>query len=463
MPNRLPQEEFIRRSIEINGQDHYDYSKVVYKNMNTAVIIHCNIHNIDFEQTGNMHLYQQGGCPMCARQATINSKLKGKEYYVNMILEKYGDLYDFSDVMDNVTKIEKILVTCKTCGEKIQTSFESLLLRHCCKTCFPKTKTYDVNNLEDFINYCNHIHNHKYDYSKVEYVNNYTHVLVGCSAHNLEWRVLPNSHMRGNGCRECANEAISKKLRRSFDDYLIMFKNVHGDIFDFSKSEYKGSKEPILVICEKGHEWWVAPQKLVDGAKCSYCLGRHKTREEFIEQSNIENNFKYTYENVVYINNHTKVSVTCPIHGDFLVTPMNHAKKGQPRGCPACSRSRGELAVLKVLQNLNCKFKPQFWFHDCRNINPLPFDFAVLNEDESVKCLLEFQGSQHFEYVCFGGISKERAEENLKVVQMRDLIKKEYCQKNGIPLLCIHYSDINNIPKILLQFMRSLDDLLEAL
>ncbi len=31
MPNRLTQEEFLRRAIEINGPDHYDYSKVVYK------------------------------------------------------------------------------------------------------------------------------------------------------------------------------------------------------------------------------------------------------------------------------------------------------------------------------------------------------------------------------------------------------------------------------------------------
>lgn len=35
MPNRLTQEEFVRRAIEINGPDHYDYSKVVYKNITT--------------------------------------------------------------------------------------------------------------------------------------------------------------------------------------------------------------------------------------------------------------------------------------------------------------------------------------------------------------------------------------------------------------------------------------------
>ena len=463
MPLALTQEEFIRRSIEINGPDHYDYSKVIYKNVNSNVIIHCNIHDIDFEQSGNMHLYQKGGCPICAREATINSKIKGKDYYINLIIEKYGDLYDFSNVPNNAIKKQKIEVICKSCGELIKTTFESLILRHRCPICFPRKNTYIVSNLEEFKNICNTIHDYKYDYSKVEYVNNYTHVLVGCSAHNLEWSVQANSHMKGARCRECANESISKKLRRSFDDYLIIFKNVHGDIFDFSRSDYKGSKEPILVICEKGHEWWVAPQKLADGAKCSYCLGRHKTREEFIKQSNIENNFRYTYDNVVYVNNHTKVSVTCPIHGDFLVTPMNHMKKGQPRGCPSCQHSRGELAVRKVLQNMNLKFTPEFWFSDCKNINPLPFDFAIFNADKSIKFLCEMQGQQHYTPVCFGGISKERAEENFIRTQLTDSIKKDYCQKNGIPLLCIHYSDINNIPTIIKSFIRSLDDYLEPL
>ena len=463
MPLALTQEEFIRRSIEINGPYHYDYSKVQYENMNTKIIIHCNIHGIDFEQSGNMHIYQKGGCPICARESTINSKIKGKDYYINLIIEKYGDLYDFSNVPENATKKQKIDVICKTCGEIIKTTFASLILKPRCPVCFPRKNTYVVSNIEEFKNYCNEVHNYKYDYSKVEYVNNRTHVLVGCSAHNLEWLVSPHSHMKGAGCRECANESISKKLMRSFDDYLTLFKNAHGDIFDFSKSDYKGSKDPILVICENGHEWWVAPQKLANGAKCSYCLGRHKTREEFIEQSNIENNFRYTYENVVYVNNHTKVSVTCPLHGDFLVTPMNHMKKGQPRGCPVCSSSRGELAVQKVLQDMNLNFTPQFWFADCRNINPLPFDFAVLDDDKTVIFLLEFNGEQHFSEVCFGGISRERAEENLKNVQFRDKIKKDYCQKNGIPLLCIHYSYINNIPAIIKSFIRSLDDYLEPL
>lgn len=38
---------------------------------------------------------------------------------------------------------------------------------------------------------------------------------------------------------------------------------------------------------------------------------------EFIERSNKIHSFKYNYDKVVYINQHTNVIINCPIHGDF--------------------------------------------------------------------------------------------------------------------------------------------------
>ena len=42
---------------------------------------------------------------------------------------------------------------------------------------------------------------------------------------------------------------------------------------------------------------------------------------------------KYDYSKVKYVNQRTKVVITCPIHGDFEQTPKNHMN-GQ--GCPKC-------------------------------------------------------------------------------------------------------------------------------
>ena len=53
--------------------------------------------------------------------------------------------------------------------------------------------------------------------------------------------------------------------------------------------------------------------------------------------------------------------------------------------------------------------------------------------------MIEVDGEQHFRPVCFGGITKERAELNFKKSQERDRIKDEYCKENGIKLLRIPY------------------------
>ena len=42
---------------------------------------------------------------------------------------------------------------------------------------------------------------------------------------------------------------------------------------------------------------------------------------------------KYNYNKTVYINNKSKVIITCPIHGDFEQTPGNHSNGV---GCPRC-------------------------------------------------------------------------------------------------------------------------------
>lgn len=455
MPNKLTREEFIKRSVEINGTEHYDYSKVDYVNVNTKVNIHCNIHDLDFLQSPNMHLYQKGGCPKCAIESSTRYKTKGKEYYIKRIVEKRGDIFDFSNAPENSTKSVKFEVVCKKCGNKFISTFSSLLINKCCRNCFP-AQIGVVKTKEEFIDFCNNIFNFKYDYSKVEYKNNYTKVIVRCPIHDFEFSILPNSHMKQCGCKKCAIETVSKKLSRDINYFLEKFKNVHDDgEFDYSKSEYKGSHVPILIKCKNGHEFWQSPDKHAKGGKCCHCLGRHVTTEDFILKSNIENGYRYTYDNVVYVNNWTKVSVTCPKHGDFEVTPMNHCKKGEPRGCPRCKDSRGELSISIILKKLGIAYKPQYTFDDCKNVNKLPFDFGVLNDDGSLKFLIEMQGHQHYTPVCFGGVSKEKAQENFQETLFRDAIKKEYCEKNQIKILYISYKQLDEIESILSEYLKS--------
>jgi predicted GIY-YIG superfamily endonuclease len=62
---------------------------------------------------------------------------------------------------------------------------------------------------------------------------------------------------------------------------------------------------------------------------------RKITTPEFIEKAKEVHGDKYDYSKVDYKGNKEKVIINCPIHGDFLQAPQSHI--GQKAGCPKCN------------------------------------------------------------------------------------------------------------------------------
>lgn len=78
-------------------------------------------------------------------------------------------------------------------------------------------------------------------------------------------------------------------------------------------------------------------------------MPRRKTTEDFITDAIMVHGEKYTYANAHYINNKEKVSICCPLHGEFLMSPNNHLR-GQ--GCPKC----GDVAMANHRRSTLEKF-----------------------------------------------------------------------------------------------------------
>lgn len=102
------------------------------------------------------------------------------------------------------------------------------------------------------------------------------------------------------------------------------------------------------------------------------------------------------------------------------------------QGCPKCNESKGENEVRHYLKIHHYRFISQYRIDDCKDKNPLPFDFAVFNPDGSINCLIEYQGCQHF---TLKGWGKE-----LWSTGRHDKIKRDYCHKHNIPLIPIPYA-----------------------
>jgi len=88
--------EFIIKSNKIHNNT-YDYSKAIYIDAVTKLIVICKKHG-DFYTTPNNHLRERG-CPNCGKEKSIIAKIKPYEDYYNKFIELYQNKYDYSTVV----------------------------------------------------------------------------------------------------------------------------------------------------------------------------------------------------------------------------------------------------------------------------------------------------------------------------------------------------------------------------
>ena len=74
---------------------------------------------------------------------------------------------------------------------------------------------------EEFIERSKRMHGDKYDYSKVEYKNKDSKVIIICPIHG-EFEQVANSHMRGVGCKRCYDDS----KRSNLDEFVLKAKEI---------------------------------------------------------------------------------------------------------------------------------------------------------------------------------------------------------------------------------------------
>jgi glutaredoxin len=277
---KLTKEIFVERSIEKHG-DFYDYSKVVYVNAKTKVLIICPDHG-GFWQTPANHL-TGSGCPHCKIDKVKKSLTKTQEQVIKEFREVHRDWYDYSKV-EYVNNRTKVLIICPDHGEFWQTP-SSHLSGQGCPHCVGLAKL----TKEEFVEKAIEKHGEWYDYSRVEYVNSQTKVLIICPDHGEFWQT-PSSHLMGHGCPHCGGNA--KLTKEEFVEKSIL---VHGDWYDYSKVEYINNETKVLIICPIHGEFWQRPHSHLSGNGCPHCKNSklENSVENFLKEKNIFFTQKY--------------------------------------------------------------------------------------------------------------------------------------------------------------------------
>ena len=365
-------------------------------------------------------------------EATVMPKKLTTEEFIKKAKEKFSNIYDYS-LVNYKNYYTPVKIICNIHGEFMQTPNIHLIAKCGCPKCCGFGKT----NQDEFIQKAKMIYGDKYDYSLAEYIHNEKKVKIICKDHGI-FEKTPHSHISGKqGCKKCTGKY------KETEDFIKKAKSVHGDKYDYSLVEYKGSKNKINIICLVHGTFSQEANSHLIGNGCPSCAGKNKTTDEFIKDVIKIHGEKYDYSKTLYTTAINNVIISCKIHGDFLQLPHNHLRGS---GCPACKNSRGENMVRIFLINNSMLFESQKKFKDCRYKNVLSFDFYL----SKLNTCIEYDGKQHFfPAVIFGG------QEKLEFQQLKDQIKTNYCLKNNIPLIRIRYDE--DVERVLSEKLLSLN------
>ena len=242
--------------------------------------------------------------------------------FITKARKVHGDKYDYSKV-EYINNSTKVCIICPEHGEFWQTP-NVHLSGHGCPKCYGNIKK----TTQQFIEEAKRVHGDKYDYSKVEYVNNRTKVCIICPIHGEFWQT-PKNHIKGQGCNKCAIKYRAENNSLTKEEFIKRAKKVHGDRYDYSKVEYVNINTEVCIIDKKYGEFWQKPVYHL-----SY-KGHNLIRntEDFIQRAKEIHGDKYDYSKVEYVNSHTKICIVCPEHGEFWQTTNDHLNG---RGCPKC-------------------------------------------------------------------------------------------------------------------------------
>jgi len=359
---------FIEKANKIHN-NKYDYSLVEYINNKTKVKIICPIHG-EFEQTPDKHTNAKQGCPKCSKSYKVSLT-----EFITKSNEIHNNKYDYSLVKFNKLT-DKIEIICPEHGLFTQAAYAHKDGSGCPK-CVGKDK-----DLNEIIDELSKVHDNKYDYSLVNYVNERTKIKIICSEHGI-FEQTYNTHKKGHGCPKCVGR------HRTEEELLLKFNEIHNNKYTYNPINNTKINEYVEIICPLHGLFNQQINSHLSGSGCPKCKGlsisekKLKTIDDFISEANLIHNNKYDYSKSEYILAKEYMIITCPEHGDFKQTPDSHL---QGNGCPKCGlkydKSEGELK--DYIKSLNIDLIE----NSKTIISPLELDIYV----ESRKIAFEFDG-----------------------------------------------------------------------
>jgi DNA polymerase III, epsilon subunit and related 3''-5'' exonucleases len=114
------------------------------------------------------------------------------------------------------------------------------------------------------------------------------------------------------------------------ESFIAEAKEIYGDRYDYNKVDYKNRDNRVTVVCPIHGDFQVYAREHLDGKGCPKC----EKGEKFIAKLKEKFGDKFGLEEFVYDSSTSPVTLICPVHGTFSRLP--HQILNAPLGCPEC-------------------------------------------------------------------------------------------------------------------------------
>lgn len=198
---------------------------------------------------------------------------------------------------------------------------------------------------EEFIKRSKEIHGDKYNYLNTVYKKAKDNVKIICPEHG-EFEQTPDSHIyKKSGCKFCA-----KNVKYTKEDIIKKFKDFHGDKYDYSLVDYKGVFKKVKILCEKHGVFEQGPKCHFSGSGCPNCAGKNLTKEQIIEKLKEIHGNLYDYSKTIPKRVKDKITIICKKHGEFSQTLDGHKNGKGCKKCNMSKGEQKIKTFLKELK-----------------------------------------------------------------------------------------------------------------
>lgn len=191
---------------------------------------------------------------------------------------------------------------------------------------------------EKFIKKAELLYGNRFDYSKVNFVNQKVPVEIICKIHGSFFQTSRN-HFRQPGCKKCASFQTALKNVCSSENFIEKSKKIHGNKFSYLNTKYTHINNNVIITCLIHGDFSVKATNHLKGYGCKKCsdisggLTRTKDQDVILKQLKKLYKNKYSYELYSYKGINKIATLVCKKHGEFKKSTKSLLKGV---GCPKC-------------------------------------------------------------------------------------------------------------------------------